>query len=270
MLPPPRYKNNVASGLFYFNEGLRLIFHRELRVYLIVPLLVNIVLFLMLTGALVHYFSSIIESVLAYLPSFLEPLAWIAWIVMGILLLVVYGYSFNMITNIVAAPFYGMLAAEAERILTGVTPPEESIPAMMRRTLGRELCKLWYFFNRGIVIILIMILVGTLTAAIPILNLLAPMIGAAWSAWSMSIQYADYAADNHALPFKPLRECLWKKKFSSLGFGGIITLCSVIPVINIVAIPVAVVGGTIFWLRELKHCQEGFCSLDPELPDNSK
>lgn len=261
MLPPPRFKNNLASGVFYFKEGLRLVFHRDLRLYLIVPLLVNFVLFLVLTGALVHYFSHIIDGVMGYLPDFLEPLAWIAWIVMGILLLIVYGYSFNMITNIVAAPFYGMLAAETERILTGTAPPEESIPSMVRRTLLRELCKLWYFFNRGIVVILVMILVGTLTAAIPVLNLLAPLIGATWSAWSMAIQYADYAADNHQLAFKPLRNCLWKKQFSSLGFGGFIALCSVIPVVNIVVIPVAVVGGTIFWLRELKHCTEGQCTL---------
>lgn len=259
MLPPPRLKNNIASGIFYFREGLHLIWQAELRRYLIVPLLVNCILFFVLTSAFIHYFGGIVDSSMGYLPAFLAPLEWIVWSVIGILMLIVYAYSFNMITNIIAAPFYGLLAAKVEKILTGVAPPEESISTMITRTLLRECEKLWYFLKRGVVVILIMILVGTLTGWIPVLNLLAPLIGLAWGAWTMAIQYSDYSADNHQLAFKPLRQCLWEKKYSSLGFGGLIMLCSIIPVINIIAMPVAVVGGNLFWLRELKHCPEGEC-----------
>ncbi len=259
MLPPPRYKNNIASGIYYFREGLNLLWKPELRLYLLVPLLVNCVLFLVLTWGLVHYFGTIVDSIMEILPGFLAPLEWIVWTVMGIFMLIIYGYSFNMITNIIAAPFYGLLAAKSETLLTGIAPPEESTGTMIRRTLFRECEKLWYFLKRGVLVILIMILVGSLTSWIPLLNLVSPLIGLAWGAWSMAIQYADYSADNHQLEFKPLRQCLWKKKYSSLGFGGFIMLCSLIPVINIIAMPVAVVGGTLFWLRELKHCPEGVC-----------
>lgn len=254
MLPPPRFKNNIASGIYYFREGLRLIWSPELRLYLVVPLLVNCALFFILTGLFVFYFHDFVEGLMGVLPGFLEPLAWIVFFITGVLAIIVYGYSFNVITNIVAAPFYGMLAANTEKILTGVSPPDESTGTMIRRTLWRELEKLLYFFKRGIIVILVVMLLAT----IPIINLFAPaLIGLAWAAWSMSIQYTDYSADNHQLAFKPLRQCLWKKKFSSLGFGGFTVLCSVIPVINIIAMPVAVVGGTLFWLRELKHCPEG-------------
>ena len=78
----------------------------------------------------------------------------------------------------------------------------------------------------------------------------------------MSIQYADYAADNNQLAFRPLRSCLWDKKYSSLGFGGFTMLCSITPIVNIFAMPVAVIGGTLFWLRELKSCQLGACELE--------
>lgn len=243
---------------------MRLIWHPELRLYLIVPLLVNCILFFLLTSAFVHYVGDFADWLMAFLPGFLAPLKWIVWSVIGILMLIVYAYSFNMITNIIAAPFYGLLAAKAETILTGIAPPAESTASMISRTLLRECEKLWYFLKRGFVVILIMILVGTLTGWIPGLNLLAPLIGLAWGAWSMAIQYSDYSADNHQLAFKPLRQCLWKKKYSSLGFGGFIILCSIIPVVNIIAMPVAVVGGTLFWLRELKHCPEGVCPTQQE------
>lgn len=255
MLPEPKYANNLVNGISYFGEGSRLLLRRELRLYILVPLIVNTALFVVLTAIFIHHYGGVVDSIMAYLPSILEPLAWIAVIVLGILVVMVYGYSFNMITNILAAPFYGLLAAKTEELLTGNPAKDESIIAMVLRTTLREFAKLWYFLSRGIVIILLTILLGT----VPIIGFIAPVIGLAWSAWSMTIQYSDYAADNNQLDFRSLRSCLWRKKFSSLGFGGIIMVCSMIPLVNIFAIPIAVVSGTLFWLRELKGCQEGYC-----------
>lgn len=251
MLPSSSYKNNLVCGALYFKEGLRLIWRPELRLYIVVPLLVNIFLFLVLTGALIFYYSGLIDAVMEWLPNFLAPLTWIVWILLGIVVLIIYGYSFNIITNILAAPFYGLLASKTEEMLSGTAPTDEPIPQMVWRVTKRELAKLFYFLTRGLAVVLVMILIGTL----PVVGLISPLIGIAWSAWSMAIQYADYPADNHQLGFRNLRNRLWRKKFSSLGFGGIITFCSITPLINIIAMPVAVVGGTAFWLRELKDCQ---------------
>jgi len=262
MLPPPKYKNNIASGIFYFGEGLKLVWRQELRLYIIVPLVVNCVLFVLLTGALFHYYGGFFDAIMEKLPAYLAPLAWIVWILLGILALILYGYSFNLITNIIAAPFYSMLAAKTESLLTGTEPPDEAIAKMVFRAIFRELGKLAYFLSRGLIIVLIMALIGTLTAAIPLVNLISPVIGLAWGAWSMAIQYSDYAADNNQLGFKSLRTCLWNRKFSSLSFGGFTMLCSITPVINIIAMPVAVTGGTLFWLRELKSCQTGICDTN--------
>lgn len=244
-------KNNLLSGASYFVEGVKLIWHPKLRVYILVPLLVNICLFVLLTGTLVHFTGGAIETVMAELPSWLAPLAWLAWIIIGVLLLIVYGYSFNMITNILAAPFYGFLAQKAEEIITGQPLPEESLWKMVPRVMGRELSKLIYFLTRGIIITLVILLLAT----IPLVNFLAPVIGIAWGAWSMTIQYSDYPADNHQRSFKILRKKLWTKAFSSFGFGGMVMGCSIIPVVNIFAMPAAVVGGTLFWLNELKKCE---------------
>jgi CysZ protein len=257
VLPPPKHQNNLATGVFYYTEGLRLLLHPKLRPYILVPLLVNIVLFTFLTGVMLHYFGGLIDWATAFIPTWLAPLAFLAWILLGILMLIIYGYSFNMITNIIAAPFYGLLSMKTEELLTGKTPPDESLLRMIPRVMWRELCKLWYFFSRGLVVVLVMILVGT----IPLVQILAPLIGLAWGAWSMAIQYADYPADNNQKNFKTLRNCLWQKKFSSTGFGAFIMLCSVIPIVNIFAMPAAVTGGTYLWLRELKSCQEGACQI---------
>ena len=51
-------------------------------------------------------------------------------------------------------------------------------------------------------------------------------------------QYIDYPADNH------------KKRWQSLGFGGIVYLVLLIPVVNLLMMPAAVAGATLFWVRE--------------------
>ena len=247
LFPTPR-PNSAITGAHYFLDGVSLLWRRELRPYILVPLAVNLLLFAVLTAVLVHYFGEIGTWLQDYLPAWLEWLAWIAWIVLGAIALLVYGYSFNMITNIIAAPFYGLLAEKVEQLVSGEDVPEESLLRMIPRVTWREIIKLTYFIVRGIFIILLILLV----AMIPIINIIAPFIGLLWSAWSMAIQYADYAADNHQIAFPELRLRLRKRLYSTLGFGGMVMGCSIVPVLNIVAMPAAVTGGTLLWLNELK------------------
>ena len=71
----------------------------------------------------------------------------------------------------------------------------------------------------------------------------------------MSIQYVDYTADNHQLPFSNMRERLVGKKYSSIGFGSLVMLGTMIPLANIIILPIAVVAGTVFWVEELDDQQ---------------
>ncbi len=247
--PAAQPMSSVPLGASHFFEGAKLMWHPSLRLYCLVPILANIILFCLITAFFFAQYREVIDFFLEFIPTWLAPLAWIVFVIVGVLLVIIYGYSFNLITNIIAAPFYGLLAEKAQEILTGQPLESEALLPMTIRVVGRELLKLWYFLSRGFLIILITILVAT----IPIIQVIAPLIGLAWSAWSMSIQYADYAADNNQRSFKRLRHCLWSSKSTSFGFGGTVMLLSTIPVINIFVIPAAVTGGTIYWTRQLSH-----------------
>lgn len=232
-------------------RAARLIWDPRLRLYMLVPLLINCVLFVVLTSALLSYFWSLYDSGTSLIPEWMRPwvqvFAWLAWLVIGALALIIYGYSFNVITNLIAAPFYGMLSEATQKLVSQSAPPPESLWRMLPRVFSRELSKLVYFLGRGLLVILLMLLISL----IPGIQIAAPLVGLAWSSWSMAIQYADYPADNHQLPFYQMRNRLWSRSQSSLGFGSAIMLCSVIPIVNIFAMPIAVVGGTLFWLEEL-------------------
>ena len=243
--------NSLVSGCNYFFEGARLVWHPALRPYLLVPLLVNLVLFVLLTWWLFQFWNGLSHDGLNDLSPWLKPIASVLLAILGVLVLILYGYSFNLITNILAAPFYGKLAEKAEHVLTGSAPAPEPLSRMIPRVMGRELQKLFYFITRGLLVFIIVVIMGF----IPVINMLAPVVGLVWAMWCLSIQYVDYQADNHQWPFIRLRRQLWARGFSSLGLGGVVMGASMIPIINIFAMPAAVVAGTIFWLNELEDVQ---------------
>jgi CysZ protein len=242
-------KGNPVSALNHLSQGARLLVSPGLKRFIIVPLLANVVVFVFTTLALIHLFSDFLTFLMGWLPGWLEFLAWLLWAIFAFAVLFIYGYSFNVITNLIAAPFYGILAEKIEQKLTGIKPPEESWGKLIPRTLGRELVKIWYFITRGLLILLLVLL----SWFIPGLNLVVLLIGALWSAWCMAVQYIDYPADNHQTTFVRMRHLLGRAPLTSYPFGGMIMLASMIPIINIFAMPIAVAGATVYWVESLRH-----------------
>ncbi len=240
--------NTPTTGVNYFSRGAQLILRPELRWFVVVPILINLVLFVVATAILIQQFGIAMDWLLGTLPEWLEFLAWILWVLFAAVILLVYGYSFSLVTNLLAAPFYGILAEKAEILISGSGPPDESLASMIPRTLGRELVKLWYFVWRGLLLALLMLVLSF----IPLLNIVVPVIGFIWGAWSMAIQYTDYAADNNQLSFRETRRRLAASKYSSLSLGGLVMVGTMLPLANIFVMPIAVVAGTAFWVDELK------------------
>lgn len=233
------------SGLDCLLEGAKLLRRPDLRIFILVPLVINFVLFLFATAVLIEQFNIALAWLMDWLPGWLDFLAKILWVLFAFVVLLVYGYSFSMVTNLIAAPFNGLLAEKVEVHLTGKAPNSEPLAQMIPRTFGRELLKLWYFISRGLLIALGLLVLSF----IPGLNILVSVIGLLWGAWSMAIQYIDYPADNHQTPFPQLRKHLGSRPFKSLSFGGTVMLGTMVPVVNIFVMPVAVAGATVFWIK---------------------
>lgn len=242
-------QGSPGKAIDYFFEGARLIAKPGYRRFILIPLLINLVIFVLVTIALFHAFGDFFTQIQALFPTWMSWLAWLLWPLVGFVFLVVYGYSFNIITNFLAAPFFGLLAEKIETELTGTAPPEEPWGQLIPRTLQREAIKLWYFITRGLLIFLLFVALFFIPGA----NLLGVLIGVIWSCWCMAVQYSDYPADNHQLNFPELRRRLNKQQLTSYSYGGIILLGSMVPVLNIFVTPIAVAGATLYWVREVKH-----------------
>ncbi len=242
-------QGSPGKAIDYFLEGMRLILQPGLRRFILIPLMVNVLIFFVVTAYLWNAFGGVFDQILEWSPNWLDWFAWFLWPLVAFVFLIVYGYSFNIITNFLAAPFFGLLAEKIETQLTGTAPPDEPWSQLIPRTLQREAVKLWYFLSRGLLVLLLFIGLFFIPGA----NLLGVLIATLWSCWCMAIQYSDYPADNHQLSFRELRRRLNSQQLTSFSYGGIILLGSMVPVLNIFVTPIAVAGATLYWIKEVRH-----------------
>ncbi|WP_271103951.1 sulfate transporter CysZ [Pseudomonas tohonis] len=236
----------ALSGPQYLGEGLKLILSPGLRLFVLLPLTLNLVLFIALIGFAMQQFSGWVDAFMPSLPSWASFLEYLIWPLFVILVLLLVFFSFTMIANIIAAPFNGFLAEKVEVVVRGQDdfPPFSwaELTAMVPRTVGRELRKLGYFLPRAIGLLIL--------SFIPGVNLVATPLWFLFGVWMMAVQYIDYPADNHKLGWNEMLAWLREKRWQSLGFGGSVYLALLIPFVNIVMMPAAVAGATLFWVRE--------------------
>jgi len=236
------------SGIYYLFEGLRLIRQPGLRRYVVVPLLVSVVFFSAAILGLTHWLEALIDMLLGYLPDWLDWLRYLLWPVFALLGVLIIFYSFSIVTNLIAAPFNGMLAEAVEKHLTGQPIETGGWKALARDivpSLVSELRKLLYFLLRAVPLGLLFLIPGV--------NLAAPFLWALFSAWMLVIEYVDYPMANHLLHFSTQRRLLRSRRVLAYGFGGGSLLLTMIPLLNFLAMPVSVAGATALWVGELKE-----------------
>ncbi len=238
-------KGNPLRGGGYLLRGLQMLPQPGIRHFVIVPLLVNILLFLGAIWLLIDQFDYWVAYWMGFLPQWLDFLDFLLWPLFAVVVLVLVYYSFNLVANLIAAPFNGFLAEKVERSLRGETVVDEgwgAVLALVPRALGRELAKLAYYLPRFLLVLAL--------TFVPLLNLAAPLIWFLFGAWMMAIQYCDYPMDNNKVSFKEMKLMLKRQRLTSVGFGGLVSLGLMVPVLNLVLMPAAVIGATLYWVEE--------------------
>ena len=246
--------SNPLAGANYLLRGLSLLFKPGIRAYVIIPLLINCLLFIVLIYFSVQEFHGWLDSLMHKIPDWLQWLSWLMWLLFSISILLILVFSFSLICNLVGAPFNGLLAEAVERYLTGAKP--ESVTFSLTRfaadivpSLLNEGKKIVYFLLWSIPFLILFLIPGV--------NLAAPVLWFLFSAWMLALQYTDYPMANHQLLFVEQRKLLRSQSLRTLGFGGSVSFATLIPIANFIVMPAAVAGATIYWAEQLadKHQQ---------------
>lgn len=237
-------KGNPIQGAGYLIRGLKMLPDPQIRPFVLVPLLTNIVLFISAIWLLFSNFGDWVAYWLSFLPDWLSFLDWLLWPIFAIVVLVVVYYSFAVVANLIAAPFNGFLSEKVEKRLRGDIITDEgwkAVLALVPRALARELSKLSYFLPRFLFLLIL--------SFVPVVNIISPILWFLFGAWMMSIQYCDYPMDNNKVSFKNMKLMLKADRLTSIGFGGVVQMGMLIPLLNLILMPAAVVGATIYWVE---------------------
>lgn len=228
-------KGNPIVGANYLMVGFKHLKDAGLRSFVVLPLLLNIVFMSLLSWWGVELLSGWTEAFSSWLPSWLQWLYWVIMPLAGIALVIMLAYSFSTILMVLMAPLSGLLSERVDKQL-GNELPNESLLALTRRTLWRELVKLAYLLPRYLLLLIISI--------VPVLNLAAPVLWILFTSWVLAIQYGDYVFDNRQLSFKQARQAFAGQLLTMLGFGAAVMFVLTIPIVNWFVIPAAVIGAT--------------------------
>lgn len=241
------HKITLTDAFVYLKDGMALALSRDCRMYILIPVLVNMLL-LSLCGYLIYsYLKELIFNIVGMWPAFLLFLAYIITILLGGLLIFLSCYFFSFFATILASPFYGLLAEKVECKLRGTTPPNTTVTDLMKdipRIILRELRKQWFFLPKALLCLIITI--------IPVVNVLSPIPWFLLTAWMGCLQYVDYAFDNHKIPFPEMNGELTKHALPSFAFGAVIAVSLSIPILNMLVPPAAVCAGTKYYLEMRK------------------
>jgi CysZ protein len=221
------------AGAAYLFRGIgTLVAGGGLRRWAVLPLLVNALLFTLVGAvsvwAAAHYASSLVEEGNAWLGALAGVLAFL-------LVLVIFFFTFGLLAPLVAAPFNELLSQATERRETGASGEirDRSFAADMLRAAwsATKLFLLEMAVVCPALLLLLIPLVGKVLFALP-------------TSFFLALNYVDYPLDRRKLGLLQKLAFCWRHFAETMGFGLATCLIMLVPFVNVLMIPVAVVGAT--------------------------
>jgi CysZ protein len=230
----------MISVVTYLLKGLKLLTTPALRPFVLMPLAINFILY---SGALFLGYWYLDAWIVQAIPDSLHLMTWLIYPLFFISFCLVGFFTFSLLANLIAAPFYAKLAAKT---LVVIDAPQLStfVPSTIQ-VLKAELNRLRYSLTRTLPLLILFL--------IPIVNLVAPLLWLGFSAWCVALEYFAFPLENRGILFLEQKEQLSKMKFRALSFGGLVTLAQSLPVINIIAAPVAIIAATLYTQDKLQQ-----------------
>ena len=242
---------DLWRGAGYLVRGIKLIFQPGLRRYALLPVTINIVIFVGLAVVATDIFALLVDR---WVPA-ADGLWWgtvrtLLWLIFAIGVGLTSYFTFTVVANLLGAPFNGLLAEAVEiKLRSGTVVPAASLRQVLSeipRTLGNECRKIAYFLAWALPLLVLFIIPG--------INILAPPLWALFLAWVLAVEYVDYPMGNHRHNFHRVRAWLRTRRSLALGFGAAVLGATMIPGLNFIVMPAAVAGATALWVDAGESC----------------
>ena len=240
---------DFGKGFGYALDGLRSLGRPGLRRYVALPLAVNLAMFAVGGWWIAVSLGDLVDWVQRYLPEWLDWLAWLLWPVAVAGFLAVAWFGFTLLANLVGSPFNGVLAEKVATMAGRAPGPGRPLWQEIVVAPVAEVRKLAHFAMIAVPALLLFL--------VPVVNVAAPAVWLAASAWMLALEYGDYPMSNAGIDFAAQRARLKARRGLALGFGTGVLVMTLVPVLNFLSMPAGVVGATLMWSKELVNGPRG-------------
>lgn len=229
----------------YLVYGWHIMWQKGLRRYVLLPLLINLLLF---SAGLVWAIDNSpiwVATIMAQLPGYLQFLTVVIWPLVIITIVMIFAMSFTTLATIIASPFNSILAEQVVYRRAGLTAAPVTLLGLLGdipRVLVRELQKLVYLLPRLLVVALLALL-------LPVVGQLLWLL---FAGWMMTLQYIDYTFDNQRISFSQMRIELAQQQGKSITFGVALVVVASIPLVNLLIMPLAVCAASALWVDHFR------------------
>jgi CysZ protein len=245
----------VVVGLTYPFRAMKVLGqYPTLRPYVIAPVVLNVLLGITLYATSVWWGLRLIDHWMAHLVDWVQPtwldagLQVLAPIIQALLMLalfVVTGLVLLQFGVILGSPFYGQLSEKLESLRVGQLPPAEpltlgSVLRDIRRAILFEFKKLLLLVGIGLPLVALNLLPGLGTT-------IATVGGLSLAVTILCLDMFDAALERRRLKFRQKLGIILGSFPASAGFGLVSLGLVSIPLMNLLAIPLCVTAGTLFF-----------------------
>jgi len=245
--------NQAFDGVRGFVQGAKLPFRGlgyivarpRLWLLVLIPLVINFIIFAALLGWGFHEFAHTLKTWLAgHQAWYWTALVWLAKIFFWLIVLVMVYFIFTPIALLIASPFNDRLAESVEK--TYGFDIEDN-----RRFLKMVLEEAAFAIKsetKRLVFALSVFAFIFLLNFIPVIGSIAyAAAGFLWGAWAASMEFTGFAMDRRHLGLRRKWDLLRSNPAPAFGFGIVTVLLLMIPFLNVLVFPVSAVGGTMLF-----------------------
>jgi len=239
----------LFRGAGYPLRGLSLLMRdRKMILLSLVPFLISLLLYLVVLVLVASFGGRIMDLVI-------ESGAWWRTIIRAILMvamvcvfLLVFVFTYSILSLVIAAPFFELISAAAERAWTGQVREEPTGFKEILVDIWRSITEAVKFLLIEIVL-WILAIAGAPVSTVPCVALSAVVIG---------LEHMEGPMGRRRMTFRSKVGFARRHFWLLLGFGTVATVVLLIPVVGAACMPAGVVGGTLM-----------FCDIESETEPDS-
>jgi CysZ protein len=237
---------SAIRGFFYPFRGLKfLLRHPKLLSYAAIPFAINALLYCLFVWFVGTRFGGWLERLV---PSgdawYWAVLFYLLMVLFALVLFVIVVYTFTLFGNLILAPFNDLLSEKVEWVYSGNRLDEpfrfKAFARDLRRSLKAELGRMALYLT-GFVLLLSLHLFPPVGTAI--YGVALPVYTLFFLGW----EYLDYSMERSRFPFAGKRKTAFRNAGTFLGLGAGSAILLLIPLVNLLTIPVCVAGATLLF-----------------------